>query len=405
MLMHAFVWAVALLTAGALVPGRQLVAESISTLALVLLSCNLILSTRAPILEKRLEGLDKLFVTHRLIGLTVGVLVITHLSIVPKSVGYIASKPVGYTTIAVLLTAIFIASAPRFPWRGLVPLKYQTWKSTHRFMGLVVAAAVLHSLLAPTYVRRVPLLAVYVYTIAALGLLAWSYRETVFARVGPFRRCTVQQCRRLGDDVLELTLASEAGPYIRTPGQFVFASSAAGPSKEQHPFTISSGPGAEVRFSIKASGDFTDALVSGVPLDSGIRIEGPYGAFNFRRGRQRQVWLAGGIGITPFLAMAADLDVGREVTLIWSIRDRSEAVYSGELEALSRDASGLTVVIHPTSELGHLDLAPLPGSLRAAEDLSVFICGPLPMRREFIRQLGALGIPRSEIYFEEFRLR
>lgn len=159
--------------------------------------------------------------------------------------------------------------------------------------------------------------------------------------------------------MLELTLASEAGPYIRTPGQFVFASSAAGPSKEQHPFTISSGPGAEVRFSIKASGDFTDALVSGVPLDSGIRIEGPYGAFNFRRGRQRQVWLAGGIGITPFLAMAADLDVGREVTLIWSIRDRSEAVYSGELEALSRDASGLTVVIHPTSELGHLDLAPL----------------------------------------------
>lgn len=79
MLMHAFVWAVALLTAGALVPGRQLVAESISTLALVLLSCNLILSTRAPILEKRLEGLDKLFVIHRLIGLTVGVLVITHL--------------------------------------------------------------------------------------------------------------------------------------------------------------------------------------------------------------------------------------------------------------------------------------------------------------------------------------
>jgi predicted ferric reductase len=403
-LVHASVWAIALSTAHVLMPRRQIFAESISTLALVLLSCNLVLSTRARFLERGLDGLDKLFVTHRLIGLTVGVLVITHFGIVPKSVGYVASKPVGYTTLALLLTVIFIASAPRFPWRGLVPMRYDTWKSTHRFNGFIVAAAVTHSLLAHTYVRRVPLLAGYVYTVAAIGLLAYVYRETLFARVGPFRRCTVKQYTGLGSGVLEVTLTSAAGPYLRKAGQFSFVSFAAGPSEEQHPFTISSGPGADVRFSIKASGDFTARLASGVPTDSAARIEGPYGTFGYRRGRRRQLWLAGGIGITPFLAMAADLDPDREVILLWSVRDRNEAVYAEELEDLGREKRGLTVVIHPTSELGHVDPAAL-GLVTAPLETSAFVCGPVPMRLAMTRQLRALGIPRSEIYFEEFRLR
>jgi predicted ferric reductase len=401
---HACMWVLALSTSGALVPTRQLIAESISTLALVLLSCNLALSTRAPFFERHLDGLDKLFVTHRLIGLSVGALVVTHFSIVPKSVGYVASKPVGYTTLALLLTVIFLASAPRFPWRGLVTLRYETWKATHRFNGLIVAAAVLHSLLAPTYVRRVPLLAGYVYTVAALGLLAWVYRETLFARVGPFRSCTVQRCRTLGNGVLEVTMATDAGRYLRKAGQFAFVSFAAGPSEEQHPFTISSSPRSDVRFSIKASGDFTDLLVNGVPTDSRARIEGPYGAFDHRRGRRKQLWLAGGIGITPFLAMAADLDPHTEVFLLWSVRNRDEAVYADELEALGRKESCLTVTVHPTSELGHADLREL-GLGAVPGETSAFICGPLPLRLEFTRQLLDLGIPRSEIYFDEFRLR
>ena len=112
------------------------------------MSMNLMLSTRAGVLERWLRGLDKLFVTHRTIGLSVAVLITSHFLLVPKSVGFVWSKPFGYTAIALFLTAIFIASAPRFPWRVLVPLNYQTWKLSHRFMGILVALAVTHSLLA-----------------------------------------------------------------------------------------------------------------------------------------------------------------------------------------------------------------------------------------------------------------
>ena len=397
-------WTIALAIEPTRIPQRQLIAEGFSTFAIVFMSLNLMLSTRARFLERRLHGLDKLFVTHRTIGLSVALLITAHFLLVPKSVGFAWSKPFGYTTLALLLTAIFIASAPRLPWRGLVPLKYQTWKISHRFMGVLVALAVTHSLLGHTYVKTVPLLASYVYGIASVGLLAWLYREFAFRHFGPFRAYTVERCRLLGGDITEVTLASSSPAPPRIAGQFAFVSFESGPTREQHPFTISSGAHSDVRFSIKAAGDFTKKLLSGMPEASNARVEGPYGAFDYRRGRQRQLWIAGGIGITPFLSMAEDLDAETHVFLVWSVHDEREAVYGQDLSRLSGEKPNFDWLMHSTSERGHLDVGALEFDAEPQE-CSVFVCGPLPMRRAVMRQLRALGVPRSQIHFEEFRLR
>ena len=404
MAVHLEVWAIALAIEPTGIPRLQLIAERFSTLAIVFASLNLVLSTRAGFLERWLHGLDRLFVTHRTIGLSVAGLITTHFLLVPKSVGFVWSKPTGYTALALILMAVFIASAPRFPWRALVPLKYQTWKSSHRLMGVLVALAVTHSLLGHTYVKTTPLLVVYVYGIAALGLTAWLYREFGFRYLGPFRTYKVGTSRVLDADVTEVTLVSTANARARIAGQFAFVSFADGPSREQHPFTISSGSRSDIRFSIKASGDYTKALLSGMPVGSAAKVEGPYGAFDYRQGRRRQLWLAGGIGITPFLSMAEDLDAQTHVLLVWSVHDEQEAVYREELTRLCGEKPNLGVIVHPTSERGHLDIATLEFDLES-DDYSVFICGPVPMRRALIQQLGSLGVARSEIHFEEFRLR
>lgn len=404
LLLHATIWVLAIILWPALAPARQVAAEVISTFALVLLSVNLILITRARFLERLLHGLDKLFATHRAIGLAIGLLVIAHAIIVPRPEEFAVTRLLGPATLLFLLGAIFVASAPRFPWRRLVPIKYHLWKFGHRFIGFFVAMAVAHSMVAVTYTRQVPYLAAYVYGIAALGLAAWLYRELLFWATGPFTTYEVDRARLLGDDVTEVILKSSDASQLRSPGQFAFVSFEKGPSREQHPFTISSGSEKSVRFSMKASGDFTNKLLSGVPEGSKARIEGPYGAFTFSRGRLHQLWLAGGIGITPFLSMAEDLDEKTRVLLAWSVRDMRDAVYHDELSLIARDKSNLRVIVHPTSELGHLHVAKLQLETEPA-DYSAFLCGPLPMRRAFERQLLELGVPRSEIYFEEFRLR
>jgi predicted ferric reductase len=401
---HAALWTLALLLAPTLIPTRQLIAEGFSSLAVVAASANLILATRARVIERTLHGLDKLFVTHRAIGLTVAVLVTTHFLLVPKSVGRVPSKPAGYAAFTLLLLAIFIASAPRFPWRRLVQLKYQTWKLTHRFNGLIVALAVTHSLLAHTYVKGMPLLAVYVYGIASVGLLAWLYKESAFVWLGPFAEMKVERSEKRGSGITEVTMARPSGSLPRVAGQFAFVSFKSATSREQHPFTISSSAQRDVRLSIKASGDFTRELLTGVPIGSAVRIEGPYGAFDYHRGLPRQVWLAGGIGVTPFLAMAADLDGDFDVTLVWSVHDLGEAVYADELRMASERNSRLDFRIHNSSEQGHLDA----GSIELAHEprqYSYFICGPLPMRKAAMRRLRELGVPRHRVHFEEFRLR
>jgi len=393
----------ALRIAPSLIPARHLFAEGLSTLAVVLMSTNLVLSTRARPLERWLRGLDKVFVTHRTIGLTVAVLVLSHFTLVLKSVGYVPSKPLGYTTLALVVGAVFSASAPRYPWRRLVPLRYETWKATHRTMGAVVALGITHSWLAHPYVRTVPLLTAYVYGVAAVGLAAWVYREFVFSRTGAFRDYRIGRFEVLRGEIAEVTLAESSG-LARAAGQFVFASFEAGPTREQHPFTVSSGPRSEVRLSIKASGDFTRELLAGVPEGTSVRIEGPYGAFDRRRGGPRQVWLAGGIGITPFLAMAADLDAETDVLLVWSVRTAEEAVYRRRLEDAARTAPGLEFRLHQTSALGHVRIGAL-GPDGWVRERSYFICGPVPMRLDLLRQLKELGVPRSRVFFEEFRLR
>lgn len=404
MAVHVAVWTIALALQPTLIPQRQLIAERFSSLAIVFMSMNLMLSTRAGVLERWLRGLDKLFVTHGTIGLSVAVLITSHFLLVPESVGFVWSKPFGYTAIALFLTAIFVASAPRFPWRVLVPINYQTWKLSHRFMGILVALAVTHSLLAHTYVKTSPLLVVYVYGVAALGLTAWCYREFAFRYLGPFHAYEVVTSRLLGRDVTEVTLAPSLSSLDRTAGQFAFVTFSDGPSREQHPFTISSGSHSDLRFSIRASGDFTKALLAGVPVGSAARIEGPYGAFDYRRGRPHQLWLAGGIGITPFLSMAEDLDAETDVLLVWSVRDEREAIYLEELSLLCGEKTNLNLVVHSTSDNGHVDLS-ASGFDRKWDDCSAFICGPLPMRKALIRQLRSLGVARSEVHFEEFRLR
>jgi predicted ferric reductase len=401
---HAASWLLAVWAYPDLEPARQIFAEMMSTTALVLMSLNLVLAARWRFLERSLLGLDKLFATHRVVGLSIVLFLLAHVALVPRSDGVVPTKLFSLPTFLLLVGAIFAAAAPRFPWRKLVPLKYHHWKLAHRFMGLFVATAVTHSLLAETYVSQVPLLAAYVYGVAALGLIAWGYRELVF----PFRtRATehkVEGFRHLGGSVSEVLLSPPASGH-RVAGQFGILSMASGPSREPHPFTISSGPPGQYRFSIKSSGDFTDALLEGrVPIGSAASVEGPYGAFNYHRGRANQLWLAGGIGITPFLSMAAAFDDTVSVLLVWSVRDREEAVYDAELLQAAADHPNLKYAVHTTSDTGHLDPATLELSAPAS-DYSAFICGPLQMRKDFDQKLREMGVPREEIYFEEFRFR
>lgn len=402
--LNAAVWAVALSAAGFVPPARHLIAEYLSTTALIIMCTNLMLSTRLRPFERFYLGLDKLFVSHRLNGLTAATVIFAHFLLMPETPGWPLSKIIGYPTITFVVISVLLAISPRSPWRKFVTLRYHNWKLEHRFMGLFVTAGVLHSLVGHAVMLSLPPLRAWVYTFAALGLAAYAYRELAERFVVERHGYRVgKPCHVIGD-VLEIPLEPVTGPIEHRSGQFAFVRFEGGPSLEQHPFTISRAPaGGALRFSVKGSGDWTSALQQHLDAGSPARIEGPYGYFDYRRGKPRQLWLAGGIGITPYLAFLGDMSDEFDVSLVWTVRHEAQAFYRDEIEAAVAAHPRVSFTVHATNVSGHLKADSL--DLGDLQQLSVFICGPVPMRDSFIEQLVALGMRRGNIFYEEFSLR
>src|SRR5690606_466221 len=117
---------------------------------------------------------------------------------------------------------------------------------------------------------------------------------------------------------LELTPVRRAIEF--EPGQFGFLRMREDHLREPHPFTIAArGPEGQVHFVIRALGDYTTELVKSTTPGMHAEIYAPYGRFTRRTGAAREIWIAGGVGISPFIAWlttpeAAELD---RVTLFY----------------------------------------------------------------------------------------
>jgi predicted ferric reductase len=178
---------------------------------------------------------------------------------------------------------------------------------------------------------------------------------------------------------------------------------------ESHPFTISSAPHEDVlRLTIKASGDFTRALVTDLKPGMDAVIEGAYGMFDYKTGGSKQIWVAGGIGVTPFLAFIRDMGetLDRNVDFYYAVRHRDEALFYNEIVATAQRNPRLKLHIRFSASGGSLTVEEIVRNAGGnVEGHHVYMCGPLPMIQAFEKRFTSLGIPARHIHFEEFNFR
>ncbi|MEV5015231.1 PDR/VanB family oxidoreductase [Streptomyces sp. NPDC053780] len=120
-----------------------------------------------------------------------------------------------------------------------------------------------------------------------------------------------------------------------------------------------------------------------------VRVAGPRNHFALEPAAS-YVFVAGGIGITPILAMArrAQRD-GIPYRLVHGGRSRASMAFGGELAALG----GGRVMLVPQDELGHIDVAGTLADLPA--DALVYCCGPEPLLRA-VEEAAPAGQVRTE---------
>lgn len=384
-------------------PVQRVLGEVTASLVVTLLGFNLLMTTRSRRVERILGGLDKMYLIHRRGALLALALLVLHAAVSPRYPEINPGKPLGVLAMLLIFLGIALSAAPFF--KKLIP--YHKWLTMHRLMGPFFVLGVCHAFLVPTLTGKLPLVRSYILGVALLGIGSWLYRAFLHRWLHPHSSYKVTDVKRLGNAVLALEMAPTGTPLPSLPGQFAFFTFPGIDPGESHPFTIASSPEqGRLKVAIKNLGDFTRSLQKQIQVGSTVKVEGPYGVFTqSRSSAKRQIWLAGGIGITPFLAMANDFNHSAlNVTLYWTVCKKEDAFFDNELRVLAERKPGLTYKLWLSDENGPLTAEAMP-EIKGSEKVDVFICGPEAFRRSLTVQLRDVDIPRRSIHSEEFTFR
>lgn len=387
-------------------------------LGLAALLVDACLSTRLPGFDTWFGGLTRLWRVHHYIGAASFVLLMLHplllaWSALPVSTG--AAVGLLFPDLAQLwtwvgwlaLACMMVFLAPSFKFFG--PPRYQRWKRLHLLAGAALVLALLHAVPLSRALPSAWGWSVWgVLGLAAVG--AFAYRA-LFSRRFARLRYRVSQVVPLADGVVELTLHPQGRPLVYRAGQFVYFAHLDRrlgiAYNEQHPFTLSSAPQeTALRIGVKDFGDMSNALQR-IGLGAEVTVEGPYGdLFPPELDRRPQLWLGGGIGITPFIGRARALvhekDPATRADLVYCAENLSRSYYLDELLELAVRIPRLAVHSHLFERDGPLSTTFLDDACPDWRKREIFLCGPPGMLKHCRRLLRAAGIRR--LHIEEFDL-
>jgi len=383
---------------------------------MALFAMGLIIEGRFRFVEPYFGGINRLYNIHHTVGALAFTLLLVHpLSLaaqyIPISVQYSMQFLVSLNDVAIDLGKAALAlMAALLAITFYAALKHETWRATHRWLGFAFFFGGLHAFLVGSDVTRYKPLFAYMLALVVLGLGAWLWRAVLrlyTLREYPYR---VADVKRINDNVVSIALAPEGKTFRHKPGQFAFVRfDGLGSRFESHPFSFTSASSdSHISFCVKAVGDFTSMLYLLKP-GAAARLEGPFGVFSYTRGAfKRQLWIAGGIGITPFLSMVRSLkdepDREYRIDLYYTVVKPSDAVMLGELKEIAARDSRFRVIEHFSGEQGYLTADAIAKSSDGVDKTSVFLCGPPPFMHSLTSQLRRLGVRARNIYTEEFRL-
>jgi predicted ferric reductase len=404
--------------------GQLLGAQSV-----LLLSMGLVLISTLPWVERWFDGIDRAAIWHRRLAIIGMLLLIVHMMTATNPSGTSLGKGLAQVGAIGLFALVAWSVLPR--WRSLLPSRlhslpdraarlravvllrkvvggYERWRGFHRLTGVFVAAGFVHGLLDATTFGS-PVLRWSYVAIAGIGLAFYVYRELLARRFMALHDYQVDQVTRVGEGLVEISLRPLGRPLEYVPGQFAMVYLEARDGWHRHPFSMVSAPGEDaVRFTVKALGDWTGAVGDLVEPGMPAVIGGPHGRFTHRKGTRHQVWVAGGVGVTPFLSWLRSLDahpVHAEVDLFYTSAE-DPVPYAEEIRTIAARHPEVRVHIVRSTVEGRLTAATILEQVSARpRDLSVFLCGPEPLVAAISDGLRAGGVPTGRFHREYFDWR
>jgi len=393
------------------------IGQLLGLIGLVFYACSFVLNARIRFIENFFGGMNKTYIAHHIVGGAAFILILLHpvalavryvslslhqaaLSLLPGS-----NWAINYGIFALWLTITLLVVT------FFIRLPYQIWLFTHKFLGLPFFLASLHVYFISSDTSVDQVLRYYILGLATMGLTAYIYRSVLGKYLVRRYRYVVENIKVLNQQVTEISLRPTKRVMKYDPGQFVFVSFKDKViSDEVHPFSISSAPHEPLlRITAKVLGDFTASLPFLKPGDR-VEIEGAFGKFSHHNFHNHsQIWIAGGIGITPFLSMAKSLPAeptnSAIVDLYYVVNTPDEFVDTNEIVQVTKATTRLKLKPYVSQEHGLITANYIARESDGLKGKEIFICGPPPMMSSLRQQFNKLGVPNWRIHTEEFSIQ
>ncbi|MHA6323682.1 ferredoxin reductase family protein [Roseivivax sp. CAU 1753] len=416
------------------ITSRNLAVQYSGVIGMGVMSVAMVLAVRPVWLEPWLGGLDKAYRLHKWLGIaglsaaifhwmavnapkwavTLGLMAAPERGARPADAGAAdivtiesvlrgfrgTAEGLGEKAFYVAVLLIALALIKRFPYRWFA--------KTHLFIAVAYLVLVFHSVVLMDFAAWTQPLGVVV----ALLLLAGtgSALLVLTRQVGKRRKVqgTVEDQHGFADmNILETTIRLDDGWTGHKSGQFAFVTF--DKAEGAHPFTIASAWDARdprIMFITKGLGDYTDGLPQRVKPGARAVVEGPYGGFTFDDAAPRQIWIGGGIGITPFIARMKQLALGSGSQSVDLFHTTTQLAPEARQKLIAdAKAAGVSLHVMVDDQDGFLTGAKLRAAVPDWKSASVWFCGPAAFGDALRRDLAAHGLPRRAFHQELFNMR
>jgi predicted ferric reductase len=394
----------------------------------LLLSVGLVLISTLRAVEQFFDGVDKAAVWHRRVAIVGTILIGIHIATTGNRNATRLGPTLGTIGIVGLAALTVWAIAPR--WRSITPHplrqqvlrlmetpaaglvhrwlgSYGLWRGFHRLTGVFLALGFVHGLMDAS-VFGSQLLRWSFVVVGGVGLAFYLYRELLARRFARTHDYEVASVSPINESSVEIWLRPLGRRFEFRPGQFALVNLEARDGWHRHPFTIASAPAeAEVRITVGAVGDFTSQIGELVEPGMPAVISSPKGHFDYWRGTERQLWIAGGIGVAPMLSWLRSAKPGQ-------LPHRVDFFYTSRGPAPLVDEVTHIAAHHAELHLHLVDTATDPRI--TVEDvlataggephtLSAFLCGPEAMVDTLQKGLVRAGVKAANVHREYYNLR
>lgn len=288
-------------------------------------------------------------------------------------------------------------------------LKYETWYLTHLCVylatlfsfghQLAVGQTLAHSVVFSSYWLALYILVLGSFVIYRILRPIYNYLKFDFV---------VTKIVPETHDVTSIYISGKNMHNFKiNAGQFmILRFLAKGFWTQSHPFSLSMLPkNNEIRISVKNSGDYT-SKIKNLPVGSKVIMDGPHGIFTEKLAhKDKFLFIAGGIGITPLRAIIEKISAQSGCVLLYANKTAKDVVFNEELPKFNIKRFDI-ISDDPNYEgiKGRIDGGMIANLVPDFKERSVFICGPLPMMKSIQKDIIKLGSDKTDIHFEEFAL-